>query len=62
MLVLTRKPGGRIFVGDDIEVTVLRIDGNKVRLGFKAPRDVEIVRDDAIDRGRSDKDPAVVTS
>jgi carbon storage regulator len=46
MLVLTRKPSERITIGRDVEVVVLRISGNRVRLGISAPNGVAIVRDD----------------
>jgi carbon storage regulator len=44
MLVLTRKAGERILIGDSIVVTVARIDGCGVRLGVEAPADVKILR------------------
>jgi carbon storage regulator len=44
MLVLTRKSGESIVIGDDVEVIVLSTVGNKVRLGIQAPRDVPIFR------------------
>jgi len=44
MLVLSRKLGERILVGEDIEVVVLEIDGGRVKLGFTAPRYVAIFR------------------
>jgi len=44
MLVLTRKQGEQIWIGDNICVTVLAIEGNRVRLGVKAPADVSILR------------------
>lgn len=44
LLVHTRRVGEKIRIGDDIEITVLEIDGNKIRLGFLAPRDVPIHR------------------
>ena len=49
MLVLTRNIGQSVYIdGHKIEVMVLGVRGNQVRLGFEAPRDIEIVRDDAI--------------
>ena len=56
MLVLTRKPGQSIMIGDGIEVQVLSVAGEKVRLGITAPRDVGIFRDEVYERieaGRS---------
>ena len=44
MLVLSRKSGEQILIGDDIEVVVLEIDGDRVKLGFTAPRYVPIFR------------------
>ena len=53
MLVLTRRLGETIRIGDDITVTVLGCHGNQVRLGIGAPRDVHIVREELLDRERS---------
>jgi carbon storage regulator len=44
MLVLSRKLGERILIGEDIEVTIIEIRGNQVKLGFSAPRYVSICR------------------
>lgn len=44
MLVLSRKPGETIHIGDNITITVVRIGPNTVRLGIEAPRDMNIVR------------------
>ena len=44
MLVLTRKGNQSIMIGDDIEVSVLAIMGEKVRIGIQAPRDVPVFR------------------
>src|SRR3954447_5534539 len=44
MLVLTRKLMEKLFIGDDICVTVVRLEGGQVRLGIDAPRDVSVVR------------------
>lgn len=49
MLVLSRKLGERFRIGDDVEVTVLRILGNKVRLGVTAPRSVVLKRQEVCD-------------
>jgi carbon storage regulator len=46
MLVLSRKPGERIVIGPNVEVTVVDISGNKVRLAIDAPRDVSIHREE----------------
>ena len=46
MLVLSRKSGERIHIGENIIVTVVRIGPNNVRLGIDAPRDLNIVREE----------------
>jgi carbon storage regulator len=47
MLVVTRRPGEAISIGDDVRVVVLSVEGDRVRLGIEAPRAVEIRRTDA---------------
>jgi carbon storage regulator len=44
MLVITRRPGERICLGDDITITVLEVSGQTVRLGIEAPSEVPIYR------------------
>ena len=44
MLVLTRKSNQSVMIGDDIEVTVLSIIGEKVRIGIQAPREIPVFR------------------
>jgi carbon storage regulator len=44
MLVLSRKPGEALRVGDDVEITVVEVKGDMVRLGIQAPRDVQVWR------------------
>lgn len=44
MLVLSRKIGEKLIIGDEIVLTVNRISGNRVAIGIEAPRDVRIVR------------------
>ena len=44
MLVLTRKSNQSIMIGDDIEVSVLSVMGEKVRIGIQAPRDIPVFR------------------
>jgi carbon storage regulator len=46
MLVLTRKANQSIMIGDDIEVSVLAVTGEKVRIGIQAPRDVPVFREE----------------
>lgn len=50
MLILTRREGEAIRIGDDVWITVERIERNHVRLGFDAPREVPIVREELLTR------------
>jgi carbon storage regulator len=53
MLVLSRKLGEKIVIGDGITLTVVKIDGDKVRLGIVAPEDVPIARAELLEDGKS---------
>ncbi|MET1181393.1 MULTISPECIES: carbon storage regulator CsrA [Bacillales] len=44
MLVLTRKPNEAIMIGDDIEITILSVEGEQIKLGINAPKNVDIHR------------------
>jgi carbon storage regulator len=46
MLVLTRRPGESVMVGDDVAVTVLEVRGEVIRLGIKAPRSIQVHREE----------------
>lgn len=48
MLVLSRKVGERVFIGDDIVVEIIEVQGNRIRLGIEAPRDVQIIREELL--------------
>ena len=50
MLILTRKIGESLMVGDDVTVTVLEVNGGQVRIGIKAPRDIAVHREELFDR------------
>ena len=50
MLILTRRAGETLVIGDGIEITVLGTKGNQVRLGVKAPRDVPVHRAEIYER------------
>ena len=50
MLILTRRVGETLVVGDDVTVTVLGVKGNQVRIGVKAPRDVAVHREEIYER------------
>ena len=50
MLLLTRRPGETIRIGSDVVVTVLGVNGQQVRLGIEAPRDVTVHREEVYAR------------
>ena len=52
MLVLSRKLGEKIYIGDNICITVVDIDRGKIRLGIEAPRDVPIYRQELLPLGQ----------
>lgn len=55
MLILTRRIGETMMVGDDVTVTVLGVKGNQVRIGVNAPRDVSVHREEIYNRIQKDK-------
>lgn len=56
MLILTRRVGETVMVGDDISVTVLGVKGNQVRIGVNAPKDVAVHREEIFDRIKQEEE------
>ncbi len=59
MLILTRRIGESIIIGDQIKVTVLNINGNQMRLGIEAPKDVSVHREEIYQRLLSESEENV---
>ncbi len=56
MLILTRRVGESLMIGDNVNVTVLGIRGNQVRIGVNAPKDVAVHREEIYERIQQEKD------
>jgi carbon storage regulator len=61
MLILTRRVGETLMVGDEVTITVLGVKGNQVRLGVNAPKHVAVHREEIYERIRKEGDPAAAS-
>ena len=59
MLILTRRVGETLMIGDNITVTVLGVKGNQVRIGVNAPRDVAVHREEIFERIKREEQDGV---
>lgn len=55
MLILTRRIGESICIGDDVTVRILGVSGNQIRIGVDAPKSVEVHRDEIYDKIQEEK-------
>jgi carbon storage regulator len=56
MLILTRRAGESLRIGEDVEVTVMAVNGAQVRIGIKAPISISVDREEVAERKRREKD------
>lgn len=56
MLILTRRIGETLMIGDEVKVTVLGVKGNQVRIGVDAPIDISVHREEIYDRIKEEKE------
>ena len=62
MLIITRRPGEKVMVGDDVVVHILEVVGHSVRVGIEAPRSVPVYREEIWNAVREEKRAAAQTS
>jgi carbon storage regulator len=55
MLILTRRVGETLMIGNDVTVTVVAVNGNQVRIGIGAPKDVAVHREEIFERVKQEK-------
>ena len=60
MLILTRRIGETLNIGDDVQVTVLGIKGNQVRIGVNAPKEIPVHREEIYERIKKEKEAGIV--
>jgi carbon storage regulator len=61
MLILTRKVGETVMIGDNVAVAIIGVKGNQIRIGINAPKDVPVHRKEIYERIRHEQRPARLT-
>lgn len=59
MLILTRKVGEALMVGDDVNITILGVKGNQVRIGVSAPKEIAVHREEIYQRIQKEKNQEI---
>lgn len=59
MLIITRKKGESLIIGDDIEITVVKLDDGSVKFGIEAPRDITIFRKEIYEKIKNENKEAM---
>lgn len=59
MLIITRKKGESLMIGDDIEITINKIDDNSIKIGIKAPKDITILRKELYEQVENENKEAI---
>lgn len=59
MLILTRRVGETLVIGDEVQVTVLAIKGNQVRIGVNAPKEIPVHREEIYERIKKEKEAGI---
>jgi carbon storage regulator len=62
MLILTRRVGETVMIGDDVTITVLGVKGNQVRVGINAPKHVAVHREEIYERIKREQQPEEVAA
>ncbi|WP_294379072.1 carbon storage regulator CsrA [uncultured Clostridium sp.] len=59
MLIITRKKGESLMIGDDIEITISKIEDGSVKIGIQAPKNVSILRKELYDQVKNENEQAI---